>query len=247
LVQVLGFKGIDGDVKLRLLPTKWPNNNLPPPTANLFAVSSAKGLIAAAGPDMLVLASTESVRKAYSANGVAEDGVKPLTPEISIPLPQRVAQVAFTAQGSYLVLAAEQGGGLAVYNTQDLIQGNRNPAFLIRTNGVAVRSLIPNPAPDFEHAVAVVLDQGQLMIANLQDKQLQKSQNNSEILTDRVSCVSWSTKGKALIAGLADGTAVQLMATGSIMATIPRPPQLQGTQFSESQAVSLICFNTHTL
>lgn len=215
---------------MRFLPTPWPADKLPPPTATLLSISSSKKLVAAAGPESLVIASTDSVRQAFRAEGPAEDNVKGFTPQLTIPIP-RVSQVAFSSDGTYLIICAENGGGLAVYETQSLMQGKAESAFQLATNGIAVRALAPNPNPSSEtaHRVAVVLEQGQLMEADLKTQQFQQGQNGP-VLREGVSCVSWSRLGKQVVAGLGDGTAVQL-AVQEVKATIPRPPELQGNLF----------------
>ncbi|KAF2096495.1 hypothetical protein NA57DRAFT_78098 [Rhizodiscina lignyota] len=226
ITDKVGFLSVAGERKLRFLPTPWSSDNLPPPTATLLSISSTKRLVAAAGPDNLVIASTDSVRQAFQAEGPAEDNLKNFAPQLTIPIP-RVSQVAFSSDGTYLVICAENGGGLAVYETQALMQGKTESAFQLATNGVSVRALAPNPAPELAHGFAIVLDQGQLMLADLSSRQFQQGQNGSPVLREGVSSVAWSTRGKQLVAGLGDGTAIQ-MDIQSVKATIPRPPGVQG-------------------
>lgn len=119
----LGFLSIAGEAKVRLLPTPWPQANLPAPTSSLLSVASRKGLVAAAGPDSIVLAKTESVRKAFEGPKTGGSHTRLFQPELLIPMPMRVSQLAFTADEEYLVASAEVGGGLAVYSVQTLLQG----------------------------------------------------------------------------------------------------------------------------
>ncbi|KAK5011276.1 hypothetical protein LTR16_003349, partial [Cryomyces antarcticus] len=228
----LGFLSIAGDTKLRLLPSPWPDDALPPPTASLLAVASVKGLIAAAGPDTLVIATTESVRRAFAAEGPKANNVKAFTPQATLSIP-RVSQVAFSSDGSSLVIAAETGGGLAVYDVQSIMQGNKEPAFQLGTNGIAVRALIPNPATDAAHFFSIVLTGGQLMLANLKERQFVNGANGP-VLKDGVSCVAWSNRGKQLVAGLGNGTAYQMDPQGVGKADIPKPPQVEGEQHVSS-------------
>ncbi|TKA76439.1 hypothetical protein B0A49_03212, partial [Cryomyces minteri] len=228
----LGFLSIAGDTKLRLLPSPWPNDALPPPTVSLFAVASGKGLIAAAGPDTLVIATTESVRRAFAAEGPKANNVKAFTPQATLPIP-RVSQVAFSSDESSLVIAAETGGGLAVYDVQSIMQGNKEPAFQLGTNGIAVRALIPNPATDAAHFFSIVLTGGQLMLANLKERQLVNGANGP-VLKEGVSCIAWSNRGKQLVAGLGNGTAYQMDPQGVGKADIPKPPQVEGEQHVSS-------------
>jgi len=223
--QALGFLSLAGESKVRLLPSPWPTDKLPPPTSSLFSITSIKGLVAAASPSAVVVATTESVRQAFSA-GNSSEKVKPFTPQLTLPAP-RLSQVCFTTDGKYLILSAEAGGGLAVYETQSLLQGNKEPAFSIATEGVGVRSIVPNPVADFADIVAVTLERGQLMMANLSERRFMPGQNGA-VLKDGVSCVSWSNAGRNLVAGLGDGTAFQLEPSGVGKAVIPRPPAVDG-------------------
>ena len=119
----LGFLSISGEAKVRLLPTPWPEDKLPAPTSSLLSVASRKGLVAAGGPDAIVLAISESVRKAFEQPRTGDSHTRTFQPELVIPMPMRVSQLAFTADEEYLVASAETGGGLAVYSVQDLLQG----------------------------------------------------------------------------------------------------------------------------
>jgi len=119
----LGFLSISGEAKVRLLPTPWPEDKLPAPTSSLLSVASRKGLVAAAGPETIILATTESVRKAFEQPRMGDSHTRAFRPELVIPMSMRVSQLAFTADEEYLVVSAEVGGGLAVYSVQTLLQG----------------------------------------------------------------------------------------------------------------------------
>jgi nucleoporin NUP159 len=216
----LGFYAINGDTKIRLLPNPWPSDNLPPPTSSLLAVASTKGLIAAAGPDTLVLAQTSTVRNAFHAPQAGVDSVKPLQPEVSISMP-RLSHIVFSADETVLVASSEQGGGIAAYEISQLTSGSTNPAMELSTNNSKLRALVANPATDSGHLFAAVTTNGELLIADLKSKALIQGPTGP-VLKSGVSCVSWSNKGKALVAGLGDGTATQLKADGSVMAEIPK-------------------------
>ncbi|CZR50596.1 related to nucleoporin [Phialocephala subalpina] len=224
--EMLGFLALSGESKIQLLPTAWPSDQLPPPTACLMSIASRKGLVAAAAPDAIILASTESVRKAFEGTEAGDDKVKPFKPQLKIPMPMRVSQLAFTADESYLVLSAENGGGLAVYDVEALIKGSTTEsAFQIATNGQSLRALAPNPTPEKGELLALVTNDGNLMMANLKGRNF-ISGKNGQVLKDGVSCISWSTKGKQLVAGLANGTAYQMTPEGEGKAEIPRPPKV---------------------
>lgn len=233
-IKAIGFQAIAGEAKLRLLPSSWPIDSLPPPSASLLSIASKKGLLAAAGPDSVIIAGTASVRQAFSAT--AHDNVKPFTPQLILPIGMRVSQVAFSADENYLVLSAEQGGGLAVYEVQSLMQGNTESTFQIATNGSALRALVPNPTPEKAELFAVVTTSGHLMMANLKTREFLRVPQG-QILKEGVSYVSWSTRGKQLVAGLADGTCYQMTPEGEGKGILARPPDLEGDQHGEHSAI----------
>ena len=179
---------------------------------------------------MLILAKTDSVRQAFDTTGPT---TKPFSPQMSIQVP-RVSQVAFTADEDVLVISAEDGGGLAVYEVHSLLQGVKKEIFQLGTNGMSIRGLVPNPMPESAEYLAAVTNRGQLMLANLKTRQLM-SGTNGPVLKDNVSCVSWSAKGKQLIAGLGDGTAYQMTPSGENKAIIPRPPAINGDIYGTNE------------
>lgn len=237
IIKSLGFKTFSGDTKVRLLKTPWPADNPPISTASLFSISSKRGLVAAAGPDALIISETKHVRSAFefvvddqgNKAEVKDDVIpfdwnaqrQPLSISIDVP---RLSHVAFTSNGDYLVICAESGGGLAVFDTSKI--QNKQPAFFIGTDNTSIRSLAPNPAPELAHLIAVVLSNGHLRIANLEEKIFVNVSQQTTIIKDGVSCVSWSVKGKQLVAGLADGTAYQLDTLGAPKAIVPQPPSV---------------------
>ena len=136
-------------------------------------------------------------------------------------MPLRISQLAFTADEKYLMLSAEDGGGLAVYEVERLLQGATDSAFELPTNGHGLRSMVPNPTSDRAELCAVVTDNGKLQMANLNERKISNS------LKAQVSCVSWSSKGKQLCAGMADGSICQLTPEGEEKGHIPKPPDVE--------------------
>ncbi|KAL9107044.1 MAG: hypothetical protein Q9227_007990 [Pyrenula ochraceoflavens] len=229
--KAVTFKGIGGASKVQLLPAPWPAESLPPPTASLLGVASGKGLVAAAGPDAVILAKSSAVREA--ASNKTEGKVSPIQPEIKLAVP-RVSQLALSADENVLVISAENGGGLAAYQVDNVMKGETSPALQLQTNGSALRALVPNPDQASEKAAlfAAVTVSGDLLVADLRNAILLNGSSGS-VLKSGVSCVSWSNRGKQLVAGLADGSACQMTPNGEIKATIPRPPSLaDGTHMS---------------
>lgn len=202
-----------------------------------MSIASQKGLVAAAAPDAVILASTESVRKAFEGSESGDGNVKPFQPQLKLPMPMRVSQLAFTADESYLVLSAESGGGLAVYDVEALKNGSTDSVFQLPTNGQSLRALVPNPTPEKGELLALVTTDGNLMMANLKERNF-VSGPNGQVLKSGVSCLSWSTKGKQLVAGLADGSAHQMTPEGEGKAEIPRPPNVNTGDHGKSMVPS---------
>ncbi|KAI0970001.1 hypothetical protein F4678DRAFT_462804 [Xylaria arbuscula] len=223
----LGFLSLAGEAKLRL---SMPWSPPPAPNASLMSIASRKGLVAAAGPDAVIVASTDAVRKAFEATKDGDSEIRPFTPQLQVPLPIRICQLAFSADETYLILSAEQGGGLAVYNVDAFQQGTTQSAFEIPTNGESLRALAPNPSLEKAELCAVVTNGGKLLMADLKERNF-SFKGNSPILKEQVSCVAWSNKGKQLVAGLGDGTICQLTPKGDIKAEIPRPPELDSSYY----------------
>ncbi|KAH6691590.1 hypothetical protein F5X68DRAFT_202174 [Plectosphaerella plurivora] len=219
----LGFKTIAGDAKLQLT-SAWTQP--PADTASLLTIAPNKGLVAAAGPDGVVIASTESVRKAFENEKTGDSETRNFQPQLKLSLPMRVSQIAFTTDEQYLIISAESGGGLAVYETQSLLQGATQATFELGTNGEALRALVPNPTTEKAELCALLTTNGNLHMANFRERQI------SNVLKSQVSCLSWSNKGKQLVAGLADGTIFQMTPEGEGKGEVPRPPSVSDSHVS---------------
>ncbi|KAK3329054.1 hypothetical protein B0H66DRAFT_540121 [Apodospora peruviana] len=218
----LGFLSLAGEAKVQLT-SRW--SPPPAPTAHLISIASRKGLVAAAGPDAVHIATTDAVRKAFQGEKSTDSEVRPFTPQAKLPLPFRISQLAFTADEQYLVISAESGGGLAVYDVQAVTQGSTQAAFELNTSNETLRALVPNPMPELASFCAIVTTNGNLFMANLTDRNL-ISGANGPTLRSQVSCAAWSTKGKQIVAGMADGTIYQMTPDGTEKARIPKPPAL---------------------
>lgn len=223
--------------RVKLFQQPWPANSLPRPGASLLAIASRKKLLAAAGPDGLLLTGTAALRSQYiprrrkkdESRGISEDepALKLYNPEVKLQVPQ-LSHVAFSSDESCLVIVAEQGGGLACYDVNAVTNGGKEPAFQIATMGQTVRQLLPNPNPDAGYTgfVGIVLESGQLLLADLATKVLVKTASGSEVFHENVRCASWSKLGKQIVAGLGDSSCVQIDFKGQVKDRIPQPPQL---------------------
>ena len=184
----------------------------------------------------MIVAGTELVRQGFSTGSTASGNIRPFTPQLTLNVGMRVSQVAFSADENFLVLSAESGGGLAVYDVQSLTQGVTESAFQITTNGTALRALLPNPIPEKAELFAAVSTNGQLLMANLKTREF-VSGPQGQVLKDGVSCVSWSARGRQLIAGLGNGMCYQMTPEGEGKAELPQLPGLNGDQHGENQVV----------
>ncbi|KAJ6160957.1 hypothetical protein N7470_004353 [Penicillium chermesinum] len=208
----VGFKGLSGDANIRFLPTPWPKDSLPAPTSSLLAVAQTQGLVVGAGPDSLVVAPADSVRKAIEAPaGDDQSKTKAFQPQATIAIPARPTHIAFTADDSALILATENGSQISVFQTTSLSQNNAQPAFCLVTVN------------------------GELLVADLKAGNL-LSGANGPVLRNGVSSVAWSNKGKQLLAGLADGSGDQMTPDGTRKDQIPRPSDLEGEYHVSSVA-----------
>lgn len=207
-----------------------------------MSVASKRGLVAAAGPNAVVVATTHSVRKAFEGPRTDNTHNRAFQPQLSIPMTMRISQVAFTADENFLILSAQDGGGLAVYDVQSLLNGSTKSAFEMSTNSLSLRALIPNPTAEKGELLALVTTDGKLMIANLRERNF-ISGTNGQVLKDGVSCISWSARGKQLVAGLGDGTAYQMTPEGVGQAEIPRPPNVGPSHHGRLSIYYQICKN----
>lgn len=219
--------------KVKILPP-WPTNQLPSTSATLLSINSKQGLLAAAGPNTLIITSTAGVRKAFQNQTLSEtitddndpqlqrrdlDIVTDFTVDTNLEVPS-LRHVAFSTDGDFLVISSEATGGLAIFNTVNIKAGDKNPKSQIETGNAPVHALQPNPTTESAHYFAAVLETGKLVIADVDSGAV------ANIREDGVSCVSWSTRGKAILAGLQDGSIAIHMADGTLKGVVPRPPEV---------------------
>ncbi|KAJ2900759.1 Nucleoporin [Zalerion maritima] len=228
--ETLGFRGVNGDAQVRLT-SKW--DPLPPQTASLLAIAHRSGWLAAAGPDSFVLAKTKAIRDAFKADPESADSkIRPFTPHIKIDVPGRITHVAFTSDEKYLIVSSEPRGALNIFDSQSLFNGSsRQPSFELATNGEPLRALVPNPAIEKAELIAAVTTQGNLLVANMKTRSFE---GNGGVLRTNASCVAWSTRGKQLVAGTAEGFVFQMTPSGEVKAELPRALDLQGDFFVDT-------------
>ena len=174
------------------------------------------------------MTTTELVRRtvcAIAKGKDASDNIGTIEPDVQLPVP-RASHVAFSVNEGVLVVSPQDNGGLIVYEVDGLLKGQTQPALQIATNSTGLRALVANPSPDFPELFAAATTNGELLMVDLKSGGLRNGTEGA-VLRTGVSCMSWSKKGKQLVAGLANGAAVQLMPDGAITAEIPRPPTLR--------------------
>ncbi|KIX06106.1 uncharacterized protein Z518_04080 [Rhinocladiella mackenziei CBS 650.93] len=241
----LGFAGLNGESKVQLLPTPWPSDDLPPPSASLLSVASAKGLLAAAGPDALYIAPTAMVRAAFQSPAAPDrQSVRPFTPDVKIPQP-RLSHVAFSSDENVLVVSTEKEGDILAFQVGEVQKGHLEPVLRISTNGQSLRALIPNPVPESAALFALITTNGDLMLLDLVAGTMVSGSNGS-VLKSGACCLSWSNKGKQLAVGMADGTVIQMKPEGDVVAHIPKstsiPPSMHvsGISWLENDSFFII-------
>ncbi|KAI2478517.1 PPE-repeat protein [Pyrenophora tritici-repentis] len=239
--EQLGFKvlkqGKQGPKKVKILPRPWPVDALPPASANLLSVASKPGLLAAAGPNILVIASTDAVRNAFQNKTTADeienaddprlderdiDVVADFTPDVTISTPN-LRHVVFSANGDFLAVAAEERPTLHIYDVAAVVGAGKKDASIDIDTDSTVRALLPNPVPETEQYFATVTDAGKLMTFDV------ASGNRMTLRESGVTCAAWSARGKALVSGSTDGSCDIHMANGDLKGTIPRAPDVDET------------------
>lgn len=216
----LGFAALNGESKIQLLPTPWSSDNLPPPSSSLLSVASATGLLAAAGPDALYISSTSKVRAAFQSPPPSKNQTtRPFEPDIKLPYP-RISHVAFSSDESVLV-ASQATGGILAFQVGSIQKGQLAPALQVSTNDESLRVVVANPVPESAELFAVITTNGDLMLLDLKAGAI-KPGSAGPVLKSGATCLSWSNRGKQLVAGLADGTVVQMKPDGTVVAHIPK-------------------------
>jgi nucleoporin NUP159 len=119
------------------------------------------------------------------------------------------------------VISSENEGGLAVFAVDDLLQQKKEPGQQISTASNPVRAMLPNPSPELSQYMVVILDSGRMDLIDI------TTGTSITVRDEGVTCAAWSTKGKAFVAGFADGTATTYMsATREERGRIPQPKGL---------------------
>ncbi|KAI5306303.1 hypothetical protein KEM56_001488 [Ascosphaera pollenicola] len=222
----IGFKSVAAETVIQLFDGhQFP---LPPPASSLLAVAHKHGILAAAGPQGFAVCSLSSVKQAFFAE--TDSKCKPYKAQLEIPVQQRISHVAFTADEANLLVVTQDDVGILVYNTSDLLQNQVQVVTNVPLPGIRLCCFFVNPSTAFNSLSAGVTYDGELLVIDLSvpDPQARVARG----LLDLCITLSWSRKGKQLVAGRMDGTLVQMTPQGAYKALIPHPAHLDSRHVS---------------
>ncbi|KAK6351440.1 hypothetical protein TWF718_004600 [Orbilia javanica] len=197
--DLIGYVALAGELRVKVFEGQYPESDLPIHSSQLLSISQKRQLFAAGGPQGVVVARTATLRAAFRNTSAANGNTLPFQPECIIPMSLRLSHVAFTSDGTYLLLAA-QLGGIAVYLVDDILsKGNGvQPQSQINTGPLLEMKPIPTATDSEKVCIVVGSGWGQGGSVGIVDLKTSKVQEN---LKTGVTTVSWSPKGKQIICG----------------------------------------------
>ncbi|RVD87825.1 uncharacterized protein DFL_002033 [Arthrobotrys flagrans] len=197
--DLIGYVALAGELRVKVFDGQYPESDLPIHSSQLLAISQKRQLFAAGGPQGVVVALTSTMRAAFKNTSAANGNTLPFQPECIIPMSLRLSHIAFTSDGTYLLLAA-QLGGIAVYLVDDILsKGNDvQPQSQINTGPLLEMKPIPTITDSEKVCIVVGSGWGQGGNVGIIDLKTAKVQEN---LKTGVTTVSWSPKGKQIICG----------------------------------------------
>ncbi|PWN40776.1 hypothetical protein IE81DRAFT_304651 [Ceraceosorus guamensis] len=196
-------------------------------SVNLLAVSSRRGLLVAATDQGLAIHALSSLRSTFSESK-KNTTVEP-QPIQRIPTPAAVSFLRF-ADDDERILVGLENGALAIWTLEHALDGNSQATHTLQppAANLGLLEVAANPGERAELSVVLYAERqadasdgtdGQARILDMRSGQWGAPLNvGSAILS---AC--WSTKGKQIALGLADGGIVQLTPEGEIKERI-RPP-----------------------
>ncbi|KAK6520839.1 hypothetical protein TWF506_001082 [Arthrobotrys conoides] len=197
--DLIGYVALAGELRVKVFDGQYPEGDLPIHSSQLLSISQKRQLFAAGGPQGVVVARTSTLRAAFKNTSIVNGNTLPFQPECIIPMSLRLSHIAFTSDGTYLLLAA-QLGGIAVYLVDDILsKGNDvQPQSQINTGPLLEMKPIPTVADAEKVCIVVGSGWGQGGNVGIIDLKTTKVQEN---LKTGVTTVSWSPKGKQIICG----------------------------------------------
>ncbi|KAF3313337.1 hypothetical protein TWF173_006076 [Orbilia oligospora] len=197
--DLIGYVALAGELRVKVFDGQYPEGDLPIHSSQLLSISQKRQLFAAGGPQGVVVARTSTLRAAFKNTATVNGNTLPFQPECIIPMSLRLSHIAFTSDGTYLLLAA-QLGGIAVYLVDDILsKGNSvQPQSQINTGPLLEMKPIPTVADAEKVCIVVGSGWGQGGSVGIVDLKTTKVHEN---LKTGVTTVSWSPKGKQIICG----------------------------------------------
>ncbi|KAG9084410.1 hypothetical protein FS749_005249, partial [Ceratobasidium sp. UAMH 11750] len=218
--EFLSLKLLGRDAKVRVSDafdaTQWAGNS------SLFAVSNKLGWFVAGTPAGLVASPLAHLRERQSVS--SEDGPTPLEPKRRIAIIGAPFFVGFAASHTKLVVVvyAEDLWELQIFNSGDVCKegdGSVEPLHKFSLGKEVVIDMHPNPSEDSE-IVAVLRGRKSssscLDIINVVSSSRVTSWGPASVLDENATftCLSWSVRGKQLVAGTRGGELIQFTPEG---------------------------------
>ncbi|KAK6355156.1 hypothetical protein TWF696_004276 [Orbilia brochopaga] len=220
--DVIGYVALAGESKVKVFDGQYPENDLPIPSSHLLSISQKRQLFAAGGPQGVIVARTSTLRTAFQNKSAVNNNILPFQPECTIPMTVRLSHVAFTSDGSYLLLGA-QLGGIAIYSVDDILsKGNGvQPLSQITTGPLLEMKPIPTATGAEKVCILVGSGWGQGGTVGIVDVKTQQVQGN---LKAGVTTICWSPKGKQIICGGSGGGLAWIKPDGTEADVVPGVP-----------------------
>ncbi|KAK6536844.1 hypothetical protein TWF281_001054 [Arthrobotrys megalospora] len=223
--DVIGYVALAGELKVKVFDGQYPEGDLPIPSSQLLSISQKRQLFAAGGPQGVVVARTSTLRAAFKNTSAANNNILPFQPECIIPMSVRLSHIAFTSDGTYLLLGA-QLGGIAVYLVDEILSKGNDVQPRSQINTGPLLEMKPIPTIIEAEKVCIVVGSGWSQGGNVGIVDV-KTNQVQENLKSGVTTVSWSPKGKQIICGGSGGGLAWIRPDGKeadVVAGVPNYP-----------------------
>lgn len=195
-----GFTAIAGDSVLSI--SKPYPQSFPTRRVQHLAIQNGKYLYATSA-NQIRLGSVTHLREALNRAKQSKENDS-YEGETQLQIEASISHVAFSSDASKFFVAATDGG-LLTYVTANP-QGGRQ-----ETQSPPVVDLLPNPT---DESLALLTVDGNLVIS---------ANNTTNVIAQNVSAISWSKKGKQILAGTQSGTLHQYTPDGTLKDTLSPP------------------------
>ncbi|KAF8674123.1 Nuclear pore complex [Rhizoctonia solani] len=233
--EYLSLKLLGRDAKVKLSDvfdaTKWTGNS------SLLAVSNKLGWFVAGTPTGLVASPLTHLRETQaSSNG---DGPTPIEPKHRISLSGAPYFVHFATSHTKVVVVvrADNTWNLEIFNSEDICResvGDVKPTHTLSLGAEDVVDMQPNPSEESE-VIAILRGRNSSSVLDMINVTAGSRINswgaaNSADESTALTSISWSVRGKQIVAGTRGGDLVQFTPEGERKQTIPPPPSLSSPQ-----------------